>query len=116
MVRKEICYEPYWFIYFPPGAAKAAPIFVGMMANWRRMEYNYKKTHDVCFLGEKQEKNTNRKLIGMSRREKCVFWRRSKQKNTRRVFLDKKARKKHKPEASGEFYSGFLYIHSDIHI
>ena len=53
-----------------------------------------RKTHGVCFLGEKQEKNTNRKLIDTYRREKCVFWRRSKQKNTRRVFLVKKASKK----------------------
>ena len=59
-----------------------------------------RKTHGVCFLGEKQEKNTNRKLIDTYRREKCVFWRRSKQKNTRRVFFGGKARKKHKPEAN----------------
>lgn len=53
-----------------------------------------RKTHGVCFLREKQAKNPRRKLIGMSRREKCVFGRRSKQKNTRRVFLERKASKK----------------------
>ena len=43
---------------------------------------------------ESKQKNTNWKLIDMYRREKCVFWRRSKQKNTRRVFLERKASRK----------------------
>ena len=43
---------------------------------------------------EIKQKNPRRKLIGMSRREKCVFGRRSKQKNTRRVFFERKASKK----------------------
>ena len=47
LVRKEICYEPYGFIYFPPGAASAAPFLVREMANGCRMEYNYGKTHDM---------------------------------------------------------------------
>ena len=35
LVRKEICYEPYWFIYFPPGAALAAPFCWGDEENAR---------------------------------------------------------------------------------
>ena len=75
------------------------------------------KTHDVgaehgnqaekpiaCVFREKsKQEKTNRKLIDTYRREKCVFWRRRKQKNPLRVFFEKKARKQHKPEVPGEF-------------
>lgn len=43
---------------------------------------------------ESKQKNPRRKLIGMSRREKCVFGGRSKQKNTWRVFFERKASRK----------------------
>ena len=59
-----------------------------------------RKTHGVCFLGEKQEKNTNRKLIGMSRREKCVFGEEVSRKTHGVCFWGEKQARKHKPEAN----------------
>ena len=59
------------------------------------LEKKQAEKHMACVFWEKsKQKNTNRKLIDAYRREKCVFWRRSKQKNTWRVFLEKKASRK----------------------
>ena len=47
------------------------------------LEKKQAEKHMACVFREKsKQENTNRKLIGMSQREKCVFGGRSKQKNT----------------------------------
>ena len=57
------------------------------------------RKHMVCFFEEESKrKNTNRKLIGRLRREKCVKRRELKSENTRHVLFERKASKKHKPE------------------
>ena len=59
-----------------------------------------------CVFGKKSKrKNTPRKLIGVSRGEKCVYERKCKGKNTCRVFLEKKQAGKHKTE-TGRWVSG----------
>ena len=66
------------------------------------------KTHDVCFLrgkqAEKHKPEANRyvseRKLGVEARKQekkhmaCVFWRRSKQKNTWRVFFGEEASRK----------------------
>ena len=48
-----------------------------------------------CVFGKKSKReNTPRKLIGVSRGEKCVYERKCKGKNTCRVFLERKASRK----------------------
>ena len=67
---------------------------------------------------EIRQKNPRRKLIGMSWREKCVFWGRSKQKNTRRVFLEKSKQKNTNRKFQVNFRVDFcistqIYIYKD---
>ena len=61
-------------------------------------EEKYAKKHMPCVFRKKSKwKNTNRKLISVSRGEKCVYERKCKQKNTSRVFLGRKASGKTHP-------------------
>ena len=59
------------------------------------LEKKRAENHMACVFQKKSEReNTNWKLIAQSRSEKCVFYRRSEQKTTWRVFFRGKASKK----------------------